>query len=486
MSLGGASLGGGSGVPSIWNNPQILGALLPNINLSALQQAMSAELTVDEIPLSDMSQQMATLQSQVTAWQAVQSDLTSLQSDVQSLGGSTLYQGVTASSSNTAVLTASTSSGATGNPATYQVVVQSLMRPEIDDSAAQTSSSTALGYQGSFSINGTSISVSSGDTLATLAQSVNAANAGVTATVLPTTVGGTTKYVLNLASTQGQAITWQDPNGILGGLGVESGGTPTNQVQPAAPASYTINGVQETSLTNTDSTSIPGVTLDLVSANTSQTVTVSVSQNQGAITAAFGQLANDYNTLLGDLSKYGGPGGAVEGDASVLGISSTLQEALTATNASQPAGFQSLAQIGVTLSAPVGSPDQLKMSVNQATLSQALENNPRAVAGLMSSASGGIATLVGQDLGTYVGAAGTIPAQISSLQQQVSTISGEISDPNSPINEEISQQQQILQNDFQNMIQALLASQSQSQQVSQFLQAQSGNTQSQGGSGSGG
>lgn len=481
-SIGASGFGGSSNTPSLWNNPQILGAMLPNVNLSALQQAMQAQLLADEQPLSALSTQMATLQSQLSAWQTISGDLSQLQSDAQTLAGTTLYQGITAASANTNVVTAKSNSGATGAPGTYQVTVQNLATPEIDNSNAQAAANTALGFSGSIGINGQTITVQSANTLQDLANTINAANAQVTATVLPTTVSGSTQYVLNIASTEGQAISWSDPNGILGALGVESGGTPTNQVQAAKAANFTINGVAETSVQDTLSSSIPGVTLQLVGTSGSP-VQVSVTQNQGAITSAVQQLAGDYNHLLADLNRYAGKGGVLEGNAGILGIAQTLQQTLTAQNAAQPAGYQALAQIGVILKAPVGSPDQLQLSVNTGTLQQALQDNPQAVASLFNAAGGGIAGLMQTDLNTYVGANGNIPGTITQLQSQINSLSSQINDPSSPINQEITQQEGVLQNEFQQMIQAMLLSQSQSQQISQFVQQQFG---SQGGGQGGG
>ena len=469
-ATGGA--GSSSNTPSVWNNPQILGAMLPNVNLSALQQAMQAQLLADEQPLADMSTQMSTLQTQLTAWQTISSDLTQLQTDVQSLGGTSLYQGIAASSANTNVVTATAQASATGSPGTYQIGVQNLAQSEIDNSTAQTSESAALGMSGSIGINGQTIQVTSGDTLQQLADNINAANAQVTATVLPTTVSGSTAYVLNVASTEGQAITWSDPNGILGKLGIESGGTATNQVQAAKAASYTINGVAETSPTDTLASSIPGVTLQLV-ATSSSPVQVAVTQNQGAISSQVQQFAADYNHLLADLNKYSGKGGVLEGDAGLLGIAGTLQQSLTTTNVAQPSGYQSLAQIGMTLKAPVGSPNQLQLSVSSASLQQALQSNPEAVASLFNG-TGGVAALLQSDLNTYVGSTGDIPGNMTQIKSQITNLSNQINNPQSPINEEITQQQAVLQNQFQQMLQAMLSSQSQSQQISQFVQQQFG------------
>lgn len=480
MSSISGGIGGSGPSSSLWNNPQLLGAMLPGFNLPSLQQAMQSEITVDEIPLNTLAQQLNAQQSQLTAWNRLQTDLTNVNTDATTLGGSTLYQGITASSTQPSAVTATAASNASGTPGTYQVSVTNLMQIEIDNSAAQSSSTAALNDQGSFDVNGKTVTVNTGDSLTTIAESINTAAAGVTATVLPS--GG--KYVLNLASTEGTKLTWSDPNGILSGLGVESGGTPLNQVQAPLQAAYTINGVSETSNTNSDSTSIPGVTLNFLTP-TATAALVAVTQNQGAVTGAFQQLANDYNALLSDLGKYSGKGGILEGNAALLGIANSLQHSLTASNAAQPDGYQSLAQLGVTLSAPVGSPSDLALSVGTSTLQAALSQNPTAVAALMNTTTTGIAAELQQQLNTYIGPTGSVTSQIASLQSQTSTIGTEINDPNSSINLRITQQNQALQTEFQNMITALISSQGQGQQIQGFLNAQYGSSQSQGSGGTG-
>ncbi len=472
-----SSLGAATSTSSLWNNPQLLGALLPGYNIQALDQAMQAEINVTAIPLADMSQQLSGLQGQVGAWKGLQSDLSNLLTDAQSLSGTSLYQGVAASSTNTAAVTAIGTGS--GTPGTFKVAVTSLMQTEIDNSALQSSDTTALGDTGSFTINGTSVSVHSTDTLQTLAASINSAGAGVTATVLPSG----SSFVLNIASTDGTAITWGDPNAILQGLGVlNSGSTPAHQIQAAAQAQYTINGVAEQSATNGDTTSIPGVSLNFLSATPSgQPAYVTVTQNQTAITGAFQKLATDYNALLGDLNRYAGKGGLLEGNASVLGIAGELQQVLTQVNTAQPDGYQSLAQLGVTISAPVGSPDQLSMAVNTDSLQKALNGNAADVALLMNGASTGVARQLVAQLNALVGPTGSVTGQVTDLQSQISTLGTEINDPTSSVNMRINEQQQALEAEFQNMITALMASQAQGQQISGFLQAQYGSTYTQNG-----
>jgi hypothetical protein len=174
------------------------------------------------------------------------------------------------------------------------------------------------------------------------------------------------------------------------------------------------------------------------------------------------------------VNRYAGKGGVLEGDATVLGVNDTLEQALTATNSALPSGYQSLAQVGVTISAPVGSPDQLSMSVNTAALQTALNGNAADVAMLLNGATAGIAQQLVQQLNTMVGPVGTVPTEVSALQTQISNLSSEINDPTSAVNMRITQQQQALQTEFQNMITALMTSQGQGAQIQGFLQAQYG------------
>ena len=464
--MGVGAAGGSAGPQSAFNNPQILSALLPSYNISALDNALQAQLTAAESPLSNLSQQISGLQSQIGAWQALQTDLTAVQSDAQALAGQSLYQGISASSNAPTVVGAS--AGGTGSPGTYLVGVSQLMQPEIVNSAVQSSATTALGDSGTFSIDGASVSVSSSNSLQDIANAINAASTGVTATVL----GSGSGYVLNLASSTGTAITWSDPNGILQGLGVlGSGGTPANLVQAAQPALYTINGVSEQSPTD-GSTAIPGVTLTLLGTTGTTPATVTVTQNQQAIVSQFQQFASDVNTLISAVNQYAGPGGVLEGNATVLGIADTLQQALGGYNPANPSGYQSLSQIGITLTAPVGSPTKLKMSVDTATLQQALNGNAADVALLLNGSSGAIAQQLVTELNSLVGTDGALPGQISALQAQQGNLSSEINNPNSAINMMVSAQEQSLQTDFQNMLQALLTSQTQGDQITQFLNAQ--------------
>jgi flagellar hook-associated protein 2 len=473
---GTGTLGGvGTGGNNLWQNPQLLGALLPGFNVAAIDQAMQAELTLAELPATELAQQVSQLQSQAAAWQKLQGDLTAILQAAQTLAGTAPYQSLSVTSSDPSSVEA-TASGSGGPAASYQVTVTQLMQPEVVTSQGYASDTAALGLSGTFSIDGVSVSVSSGDSLQAIAQAINAAAAGATATVLQP--AGSGQYVLEIASTTGQSLTWSDPNGILQSLGVlvSSGGTlsPAHLVQAAAPARYAIDGVSLQSPTDQDTTSIPGVTLTFLQP-TSAPVTVTTSLDASGLTQDFQSLASAYNTFLSDLAQATGKGGPLEGNAVLLGAAQALAQVLGTVLPGQPAGYQSLPDLGVDLSAPVGSPTDLQLKVDASTLSQAFAQDPSAVASLLTG-PGGVAQLLVNTLNLYVGPGGTVPGEVSALQAQIQDLQNQLNDPTSAVNEMVAAEQRRLQEEFNTMLTALLQAQTQGQQLQSFLQAQYGQT----------
>ena len=75
--------------------------------------------------------------------------------------------------------------------------------------------SPALSESGSFTINGKTVTASAGETLAGLASGINAAGAGVLATVVTTSDGS----ALSVRSNSGASVATTDPNGVLASLG---------------------------------------------------------------------------------------------------------------------------------------------------------------------------------------------------------------------------------------------------------------------------
>ena len=92
------------------------------------------------------------------------------------------------------------------NPGTYQVEVRALAKQEKLRSDVVASSSTALGYSGTISVNGTDVAAVAGDTLASLRDKINAANSGTTPT-------GVTASIVDVSETEHYLMLTADATG---------------------------------------------------------------------------------------------------------------------------------------------------------------------------------------------------------------------------------------------------------------------------------
>ncbi len=156
------------------------------INYEAILEALDKSLSM---PITLMQQQETPLNNRLSAWNAISSDITSLGSATTALGQPSLFTTYTATSNNTSVATATASSSAI--PGNYSFAVSQLAQSAEVASQGIASTSTTVGNgTGTFGItvNGTTTNVvldsTTGYTLQDLAQTVNNANAGVSAAII--------------------------------------------------------------------------------------------------------------------------------------------------------------------------------------------------------------------------------------------------------------------------------------------------------------
>lgn len=176
----------------------------------------------------------------------------------------------------------------------YKIDVHSLASAQRVASDTHATPDSALGYGGSFSLNGAIINVQESDSLQAVADAINGVHTGVTASVVTTEDGVRLELQSDTSGQQG-AICFSDQNGILRGLGVLTGvmGVKT-EIGAAKDASYSINGVQHKSSTN-DVSVIPGVSMRLGAtgdASISVTAEGGVLRGLGLLSAS-GELAHE-------------------------------------------------------------------------------------------------------------------------------------------------------------------------------------------------
>jgi len=252
--------------------------------------------------------------------------------------------------------------------------------------------STALNATGSFKINGRQFDYdASVDTLNGVISRINASDAGVIAAY----DGVTDRLILTAKSTGSTSIALEDVSGdFLAAMKVAGSGAQTVG-QSAKYAIDTINGGGWLySSSNTVTGVVPGVTLNLK--NTSATpVTVTVGQDTATTVAAVKDFIDKFNSTMDfirEKTAYNSTtktAGTLMGDSTVLGIESRLRQLVCSSVYGLAGGITSLASVGISTGAigsAVGSTDSL--TLNETKFTEALINNPTAVAQLFGSLAG--------------------------------------------------------------------------------------------------
>ena len=202
----------------------------PSISFSGLASGIDTSsiisqlTTVAQQPITQLQGKDDAYNASLSAWQQLNTNLSSLQTAAVALTQASTFSAASATSSNTAVAGITTLPGATLGD--HSLTVTQLAQAQKVVSAPVSSGSTALGQTGSFLLNGKTISVGSTDALTDISVKINAAQAGVTATVVNV---GPNNFRLTLTSNQtGAANTiaaTDTTGGILGGLGILGTGT---------------------------------------------------------------------------------------------------------------------------------------------------------------------------------------------------------------------------------------------------------------------
>ena len=379
-----------------------------NSLVSQIQAQQSGQLTL-------WQQQQTTLQTQASALDTINTDLSNLATAVQSLADPLgALTAMSATSSLPAILTASAQ--ATATPGNHSIVVSTLASagtvytdPVAGGANASILPSGAAAGDLKLQIGGSGgttedipITAGSNDTLTTLATYINQQstqnNWGVTATVLNDASGARLAIYSSATGTPGAlAITGNtttDSNG-------NDTGMPTNLKFEApvggADATFTVDGIPFSSTSNTVTEAIPGVTLNLVSAEPGVPVQLSVAQDTTQVTNALNTFVVAYNAVTTAINQQftvdpttnlEGPLGS---DSSLRSLQSSLladvSYSMTGNN-----GLVNLASLGISMN------DDGTLSLDSDTVNNTMSANPAAFLNFFQNAATGFAPHFNQDL----------------------------------------------------------------------------------------
>ena len=351
-----------------------------------------SNLKAVEIPWTT---QLTSLKAQDTAFTSIGTDLGTLSSSLLAL---TDFQGVMTSklgsSSDTNILSLG-SAGPTAVAGSHTIVVSQLAQTSsqyTDPVPASDTLSGALTIQVGAG-TATTIPVVSGtsDTLATYAAAINLADIGVRASVISDTTGSRLALVSQTSGLAGQLTVTSGgstPAATYGALTDTSAGTNGTVVGMntgllGQDAQLTVDGLSVDSASNTVSSTIPGVTFQLLSSDPSTKVQVQIANDNNSVETAFSGLVTAYNKVVNDIKTQEGNNTSgnpqpLFGNTVLSQIQSSLSLSLTSGAAS--GGISSLYQLGIS----VNQDGTLKLDTT--ALDSELNSNYSDVVGFLQNA----------------------------------------------------------------------------------------------------
>ena len=397
---------------------------------SIVTQLVAAEKAPTEKRLASNE---ALVQARLSSLGLVKSSLSEFHMAVRSLSSSTAFQSKSVSIANESLFTATVSSAA--KPGRYSVEVTNLAQSQKLVSKSFNGSTTTVGTGtlhiefGSYGSGATTFTANPDLTaldieigadkssLQGIRDAVNAAGAGVTASILNDGTGDRLVFSSESGAKSSMKITVTDGDGnhtdSSSGLSQlafdptaitsEVGPPPVSVPSPilnmtetlaAKDALIKVDGISITRPTNSVTGILPGVTLDLNEMAPGSPTTLTISENKESVKKSVESFVDSYNklkTVLKDATKYDTQqkkGAVLIGDSAIRSINSQMQHVLGGVIEGVSGQVRALADIGIT-AARDGT-----LQLDSAKLGNALNSNIDGFAALFSSAGSSSDSLI--------------------------------------------------------------------------------------------
>jgi flagellar hook-associated protein 2 len=434
-----------------------------NIDFNTVLTALMAQASQ---PLTALQTQQSNLNARSSTYGALTAQLTTLNTAASALGQTDGTSTVVATSSDSSTISATATAGAPVGR--YDVVVDELARAQVTASAstAPDANTTVVATAGTLTIGGVVVTVGSSATLQQLAADINGTSGiGVTASVVQS---GTNAFRLVLTGqSTGAASAFTIANGLSGGTGVTftdtdadglSGNSAADNAQQATDAHVLVNNVDVVSATNTLTDAIPGVTLQLLRKDPTDTVGINVASDGTALKANVQSFITAYNAFVSFATSQATT--AANGDPTSIGRDSLLRglrnELRTDINQAYGSGtFTRLAEVGVEFT------QDGTLQLNDSLFDSAVAASPDDVQNLFSGTSGAFAT-ISSNLSEYVQGSGLISTTQATLAQESARLDTQIA----AMQDRLDIQKTALQEEFTAADTAISALQSQSSSIS--------------------
>lgn len=398
-------------------------------------------MNVERQPITALQTQATTINSKISTWGKIKSALSTLNDAADTLGKASTWSSRSVTSSSTAVAATVTGTGATGavtiRPAQL-AATQSNVSPGFaakTDLVGAGTLSIELGtwtgetaFAAKSGATAVSITLGATDTLETARDKINAANAGVSASI----VSDGSAYRLVLSSkTSGAAngfrVSATDADGNdtdsagLSRLAYDppAGATGSARKQDAQDAIAFVNNLEVHSTSNTFSEALEGVSFTVNQASSTD-VTLNLGIDTDTLKKNIDTFVSAYNalqSLIKTNTKYNPDdstkGGVLQGDRTAIALQSMMRSLLSRSGPASGA-FTRLSDIGFSV-ATDGT-----LSVKADKLNTAMAK-PAELAKLFSGdaatpSTPGLGKLFGTTIDNLINAGGNVQSRTDSLQ----------------------------------------------------------------------
>ncbi|MHB9116992.1 MAG: flagellar filament capping protein FliD [Burkholderiales bacterium] len=405
---------------------------------------VSKLMSVESQPLTLLDQKTASYQSELSAYGVLRGALASFQASLASLNNTSSYNSLSSSVADPTVLTATASSTASVGTNSIQVNALAQAQKILTTGYSTTSATIGTGtltfqfgtiaggtltagvYTGaSFTLNANKASQavtidSAHNTLSGIRDAVNAANIGVSASIINdgTTNGNRLVFTSNdSGAANSLKISTTDPS-LSPVFAYDPAGTQNmTQTVIAQDASLVVDGVTITKSSNTITDAIQGVTLNLLKTNIGTPTTLTTSRSTSAISKAVQSFVDGYNALnktISGLTSYDPStkqGGVLLGDFTAQQIQRQVRLTLSNPVKDLNGASTNLSTIGVSFQKD-GS-----LSLDSTKLQNAITTNPDSITALFTSFGKSTDSLV-----SYTGStANTTPGNYALNITQIAT-----------------------------------------------------------------
>ena len=355
-----------------------------------IKSIVSKLVELEKAPLQKLKLQAESVNAKISAFGEVKSLISTLSDAASKLTSVTGWNGVAATSSDSAAVSVTAIGGASATSFGIEVTslanAQSTASASVKGAVGTGTLTIALGkwdsagpsatgvFTGKTPASSVDIAVSASDSIADIAVKINGANAGVTATIL-TDKDGQRLLLRSKETGEASGFNLTATGGVPGGLDrLATTAIDPAATQKASDAVAKVNGMVVTSSTNTFANTVAGVTFKVEKlTDVGKPVQINVAKDNSAVQAnitAFVDAYNAVNTYLSEATKYDAgtkEAGLFQGDSTAIGLQNSLRAAMQSVSKGSGV-FKTLTDLGI------GFQRGGNLAIDSTKLSKALEN----------------------------------------------------------------------------------------------------------------